>query len=525
MIKTLYGFIEGVASDRPDVTVFKGIPIGSTTGGENRFKAPTPAAAWDGVKVCDTWPDRFLQEWATREAGTFWGDEFYYDENYEPGTSENGLAVNIFAPKDSEKQTGLPVFCYIHGGGFTGGYASEIEFNASNLAAQGVIVVLLQYRLSALGWLACSELSAENGGHSGNWAVLDMIHGLKWIHENIESFGGDKDKVTIAGQSAGAFSVTMLLRSPLAKGLFRAAIVQSGFNGFINGADFGAHFTPLKEAEEIGNKAIKTVFGENATIADVRKVTEEELLQPREGAPAGYMGEPSSRLSELTSLIGNAVLDGYVFTESSVDLTRPGALDGINIMIGGTRDEFTSLTGDFIDKMGITAETAADLMDKRYGEGSGALYDLSTDKSAQAAFMRAGSDQSFAKYRMSCALTENNKDHTSYAYYFTQVPPGRNSDFRGAYHSSELWYVFDSIREGAAHRDWTETDYKTAKVMSTYFMNFVKTGDPNGAGLTPWEPCTKAKGLPFIQISNGTSEMRTATDHPDRDKYYLTQLS
>ena len=520
MVKTKYGFVEGVPSDREDVTVFKGIPIGATTEGAGRFCAPKEPAAWDGVRLCDKWPDRFLQDITSKVPGTFWGDEFYYDDDYEPGNSENGLAVNVFAPKNAVNENGLPVLCWIHGGGFTSGYASEIEFNASNLAAKGIIVVLIQYRLSALGWLVSSELNKENGGRSGNYAVLDMVHGLKWINENIKEFGGDPKKVTIAGQSAGAFSVTMLLRTPLAKGLFRNAIVQSGFNGFLNGADFGARFSTLKDAAEAGDKAIKTVFGENASIEDVRKFSTSDLLLPREGAGAGFGGAPMTRLAELTFLTGNATIDNYVFTEESVDLTRPGALDGINIIIGGTSDEYTTLTGDFIDKMGITKDTAAGILEKQYGKGCAKLYDISDDKKAQAAHMRAGSDASFQKYLLSAGATENNKDHKTFAYFFTQVPSGRNSEFRGAYHSSDLWYMFDSIREGAAHRNWTKEDRETAKIMSTYWANFVKTGDPNGEGLTNWEECTKESGYRFLQIGNGKSEMKDHTDFPERDAFF-----
>ena len=541
-VKTQYGLVSGVPSDREGVVVFKGIPIGADTAGQNRFREPQPAESWDGVKVCDTWPDRFLQEQATREPGTFWGDEFYYDDRFDPGNSENGLAVNVFAPEgalNAAEADRLPVFVYIHGGGFTGGYASEVEFNASNLAAQGVVVVLLQYRLSGLGWLALPELSAENEhGVSGNWTVLDLVHGLKWIRDNVAGFGGDASKVTISGQSAGAMAVTCLLRTPLAKGLFRGAIVQSGFNGFLNGGKgIGARsFRTLQEAEQQAKEGLAEAFGHEVTLEELRAIPTEDWLKPGPNPKPGMMGQPMSLLAQLSQAAGNMVLDGYVFTEDSVDLLKPGNLDGINIMMGGTSDEATSLFGDFIAHMGITPENVAERLAGDYGEGCADLYPTATKAEAEAAVMRAQSDASFQKYLRTAELTEDNKDHATYAYYFTQVPPGRNSEFRGAYHSSELWYMFDSIREGAAHRDWTESDYRMADIMSTYWMNFVKYGNPTGSDasvagktlrgndLQVWEPCTQANGRKFMVLGDGTSRMAESTGYPERDKHHRKQV-
>ena len=540
VVETQYGAVSGVASDTEGVVLFKGIPIGADTAGQNRFREPQPAAPWEGIRVCDTWPDRFLQELSGREPGSFWGDEFYYDPNYNPGNSENGLAVNVFAPEKGcgEEQTEpLPVFVYIHGGGFSAGYASEIEFNASHLAAQGVVVVLLQYRLSALGWLALPELSAEGEhGVSGNYAVLDLVHGLKWVRDNIAGFGGDASKVTIAGQSAGAMAVTCLLRTPLAKGLFRAAIVQSGFNGFLNVGTMKTDVLTLKEAEEKNAAALKEIFGHEVTVEELRRLSSADFLKPGPNAKSGMGGQPMTLLQEISQAVGHMVIDGYVFTEESVHLLKPGQLDGIQIMMGGTSDEATSLFGDFISHMGITPENAGERLDGEYGVGCSAHYPIATKEEAEASLMRAQSDQCLQKYLLTAALTEDNQAHETYVYYFRQVPPGRNSAFKGAYHSSELWYMFDSIREGVAHREWRQEDYKTAELMSTYWMNFVKYGNPNGerreiAGHTAsgkemaiWEPCRKANDLPFLELVAGTSKMVKETAYPERDRYHRNWL-
>ncbi len=542
IVKTQYGAVSGIASDTEGVVLFKGIPVGADTTGQNRFREPQPAASWEGVRVCDTWPDRFLQELAGREPGSFWGDEFYYDEYHNPGNSENGLAVNVFAPEkccgeSAEKTEPLPVFVYIHGGGFSAGYASEVEFNASHLAAQGVVVVLLQYRLSALGWLALPELSAENEhGVSGNYAVLDLVHGLKWVRDNIAGFGGEPSKVTIAGQSAGAMAVTCLLRTPLAKGLFGAAIVQSGFNGFLNVGTMKTEIPTLKEAEEKNAAALKEIFGREVTIEELRALSSADFLKPGPNAKPGMGGQPMTLLQEISQAVGHMVIDGYVFTEESFNLLKPGNLEGIQIMMGGTSDEATSLFGDFISQMGITPENAAQRLEEEYGSGCAAHYPTSTKEEAEAAVMRVQSDQCLQKYRLTAALTEENQAHETYVYYFRQVPPGRNAAFRGAYHSSELWYMFDSIREGAAHREWRPEDYETAELMSTYWMNFVKYGNPNGespeeAGHTAsgkkmavWKPCRREDGLPFLDLAGGTSRMIQETDYPERDQYHRSWL-
>jgi len=533
VVSTQYGPVQAVPAKEPGILIFKGIPIGADTSGENRFRAPQPPQPWNEVKICDTWPDRFLQSLANRNPGVFWADEFFYDEEHNPGNSENGLAANVFLPENTG-DTPLPVFVFIHGGGFTSGYASELEFNAEKLAAQNVIVVLLQYRLSALGWLAHPELSAEDPhGVSGNWAVRDMVHGLSWIRDNIANFGGDPEKVTISGQSAGAMMVTHLLRSPLARPLFRNAIVQSGFNGFLTGLGGRSPvFRSLAEAEAQTMEKLKEIFGHPMTVAELRAIPSQNWLLPRDNAPVGPDGNPLSLLQEVSLAAGNMTVDGYVFTEESVDLLKPGNLDGVNIMIGGTQDEMTSLSGDTIHRMGLTPESVKVRLDAEYGEGCAELYPTSTMEEAEFSWMRAQSDSCLQKYILSAQMTENNRDHHTFVYYLRQVPPSRNPEFRGAYHSADLWYMFNSIHEGAAHRDWTESDYRMADIMSTYWMNFVKYSNPTGESsctshenpLKVWEPCDSAHGFAFMELGNADSRMVTATPCPQRDAHHRNYL-
>lgn len=516
-VMTQYGAVCGIPSDTPGVLLFKGIPIGADTSGANRFLPPQPAAPWDGVRACDAWPDRFLQMGSA--ADPFWGPEFYHDPDYTPAASENGLALNLYLPTDAAGS--LPVLVYIHGGGFVSGYASEEEFNAAIPASRGVIVVLLQYRLGALGWLALRELSEESAnGTSGNQAVLDLVAGLRWVKENISAFGGDPSRVTIAGQSAGAGMVTCLLRTPLAKDFFQNAIVQSGFEGFLSTDGNLNRYLPLAEAEEKNKAALREIFGKDMTLKELRAIPTEDFFLPGPHPSRSMSGQPACLSEQLNAAVCRQVIDGYVFTEDSVDLLRPENLAGRNIIIGGNSDEATSLFGTYLSMMNITPESARKQLDRDYGAGCAAHYPLSTREEAEWSVMRAMSDQSLQHYILSAKHTASAPDHATYVYYFKQVPPGRNDAFYGAYHSAELWYMFHSMREKEDQRDWRPSDCQTADLMTEYWLNFVKTGNPNGEDLPEWLPCEAAADYPFAVIADGTMRMAADTGDAARDAFH-----
>jgi para-nitrobenzyl esterase len=513
IVKVEGGLVKGIKTDVGGVQLFKGIPFTGSTASENRWKAPQPVELWDGIKISDSWGDQVMQDVTLNPIGTFWGDEFYFDDSFTPEASENGLNLNVYTPakKTNDK---LPVLVYIHGGGNNHGHASEMEFYASKLAEKGIIVVTVQYRVSMFGFLALPELSIESEkGVSGNYAVLDLVKSLNWVNDYIAGFGGNPKEVTIAGQSAGAMNVTALLRTPLADGLFNRAIIQSGFYGLLT-AQGASVYKPIKATEVEVKKAVTKAFGKEMSLDELRSLPAEYFMTTKtaDGTETLY-----DALTEASLQGGGYILDGYVFTEESVDLMREGALDGIDIMIGGTADEMTSLVPG---PSSMSMEDFQHTMKATYGEEYVKGYHPTNTTEAYNLSLRARSDQLHQTYLLSAEYIQaHNKNLNVYTYYFDHAPPGRNSEFYGAFHSSDLWYFFNSIRNTTGQRSWTPADYSMADMMSSYYANFVKKGNPNGKGLTKWNETNYYTGenSSFIRWFDGKSENVTSTSYPLRD--------
>ncbi|WP_430245174.1 carboxylesterase/lipase family protein [Neorhizobium sp. DAR64861/K0K2] len=501
------GRVSGVETDIPSVEVFKGIPFAAPTSGENRFRPPQPVAKWEGVKKADTWGDQALQDIHGNPTGAFWGDEFYFDPEFLPKASENGLNLNVWTPAKSKGQK-LPVYVWIHGGANHHGYASEMEFYASKLAQKGIIVVAIQYRVGAPGFLALPELSAESPHKvSGNYAILDQIKALEWVRDNIAGFGGDPKNVTIGGQSAGARNSTMLLRSPLAKGLFHRAVIESGQTGL-----FSSPMQKLAEREEANRKGLEQVFGKATSLADLRAIPTDDFIAKT--APDGKT-QLYEALHKATNLPAQHALDGYVFTDQSVDLLKPGALDGIDIMLGGTSDEYTSLTGG-PDKTFTDTELAEAMGKIGYDDAWKDVYRPSDPRDAYRKSLRARADYNLQGYILSAEIAKSrNKNFNIYTFYFNHAPPGRNSEFYGSFHSSDLWYFMNSMRDKPGQRSWTSADYRMGDTMSSYLANFVKSGNPNGGNLPEWPQGGKGT---FMRFHDGYAFPVKQTPYPERDK-------
>ncbi|MCT7376730.1 carboxylesterase/lipase family protein [Chelativorans salis] len=500
------GKVKGVPTDVPGVQVFKGIPYAATTTGGNRFRAPQPVEPWEGVKTADTWPNQSMQKPDLFEKGSFWYDEFYYDPEFNPDVSEDGLYLNLFTPaRDTDGN--LPVYVWIHGGGNDHGYGSEMEFWATKLAEKGIIVVSVQYRLGIFGFLAMDELGQEDPmGANGNWAMLDLIKALEWVQDNIAGFGGDPTRVTVGGQSAGAGNTVGLLKSPLAAELFDRAIVQSNSSGL-----FHAPYWPLEQRLETVSASLHKVFDRPMTLADLRAIPAQDFATAT---------APGSDENLYTALIGGGIarpsktIDGVVFTDESVNLFTRNSLNGKDILIGSVSDERTSTAGDPAGTM-TGKEFAKEMQAKGYSEDWKNVYKYSDPTDAYRTALRAEADLRFQNQLVSAEVAKKyNPASNIYVYYFNHFPPGRNSEFYRAYHSSDLWYFLNSIREGRGNRPWTEADYRMADTISTYVANFVKTGDPNGSDLPDWP---QVDGGDFMRFHQGYAYPSRETPYPARD--------
>jgi para-nitrobenzyl esterase len=446
------GLLSGARGRDPSVTVFRGIPYAAPPVGDLRWRAPQPPAPWEGVRKADHFSANCTQR--LRDSLGPWTAE------YQPhGTvSEDCLYLNVWTAASSEREK-RPVLFYIHGGAFTDGSGDVPVYDGENLAKMGIVVVTINYRVGALGFFTHPELTKESGHHSsGNYGLLDQVAALQWVRRNIAAFGGDPARVTIAGQSAGAASVHYLTASPLARGLFARAIPESGSR-----LEAGPRKT-LSESEQDGLRFAES--REARSLQELRALPSETLASPLDD---GFSFRP--------------IVDGWFLPKDAGDIFASGEQNDVPTLTGWTYDE-----GSFNPDYG---RTPADEFRKQVLQHAGPLaeaflklYPASTQEEAaesQKAFAR---DQSL----VSMSLWAANRDRTSktavFTYLFTHPQPGPTQGQYGVFHSSELPYVFSNLNE--SDRPWTATDRKIAKVLSSYWLNFIATGDPNGEGLPGW---------------------------------------
>ena len=453
VVQTENGAVAGYNKD--DISIFKGIPFAAPPTGNLRWKAPQPVKNWAGVLKCDSFSASPMQ----RKPVPFmmWTEEFITP----PGNlSEDCLYLNIWTPAKSAKEK-LPVFVWIYGGGFSSGSAACAVYDGEDFSKKGVVFVSFNYRVGVLGFLAHPGLSSETENKvSGNYGLLDQIAALKWIRQNIEAFGGDPQKVTIAGQSAGSMSVCALVASPLAKGLFRGAIAQSG--GILN----SSFMRKLPEAEKSGIAFMEKMKASD--ISELRRKSADELIA------AGDNFGPVS--------------DGYIIPDDVYAAFKNGQFNDVAMMAGWVTGD-GSLMGtrtmtpekykqDAIKKWGDRAEEYLKLFPGNTGdEVASSLKEFSLMQfAALPAYLWAG----FSKNK-------------AFIYQFSHVPV-KKPDFPdyGAFHTSEVPFALHTLH--LWKRPWREVDFAVEKTMNEYWVNFVKAGDPNGKGLPEWAPYTRSSG-------------------------------
>lgn len=443
------GLIEG--RDDGDVSAFLGVPFGADTGGANRWREPQPVKPWKRVRKATAYGDNCPQVPSSAlPAARPWTDEYKA-----PGpASENCLFLNIWTPSKTAAAK-LPVMVWIHGGGFAQGSGSVPLYRGSRLAARGIVVVTINYRTGPFGFLAHPALTAE-AGSSGNYGLMDQIASLQWVKRNIAAFGGDPDQVTIAGQSAGSASVHALLASPPARGLFIRAIAQSG-------SGMGLPVRERSEAEAIGAQ-LQRVAGA-ASLEQMRRLSPEALLNAALDAALLRHGLPFSPIRE----------------EKILPAPRAEA-SNIPILTGYTSDESSS-SGDWIID---TPAALSALLNRRFGAAAptfARLYGGERGPAVTAAARAMLRDRSMASLSFWFDARPAGSAPV-YAYLYTHAEPGPNAARYGAFHSSELAYMFDTL--DAAPRPFTAQDHQIADMMADYWANFVRSGNPNGDDLPRW---------------------------------------
>lgn len=449
VVRVESGLLQGVRDG--DLTIYKGVPFAAPPVGALRWREPAPVRPWRGVRQANAFAPACMQTGVSMPGET------------PPRISEDCLYLNIWAPARAAR---LPVIVWIYGGGFSNGSASMPLYWGDRLARKGAVVVTIAYRVGAFGFLALPELTAESPHRSsGNYGIEDQIAALAWVKRNIAAFGGDPGRVTIAGQSAGAGSVSLLTASPLARGLFQRAIGESG--GLFEPIKLAPGYE-LANAEKDG-QAFATSIGARS-LAELRALPAATVLAGNRDA------------------VTHPVIEPYALPASPYEVFAAGRQNDVPTLVGSNANEARSLVAN-LDS--VKAATFAADIAKSWGPLPPELlapYPHATDPEAVAARLAFERDLRFGWddwtwARLQAATGRN----PVYYYHFTHAPPfpaGSVYAGWGPSHFAELWYVFDHLDQQPWR--WTAADRALADAMSSYWVNFARSGDPNGLGLPRW---------------------------------------
>lgn len=440
------------------LSMYKGIPFAAPPVGDLRWRPPAPVASWTGLRKADLFAPACMQTGVSMPGET------------PPKVSEDCLYLNIWTPATGAHEH-LPVIVWIYGGGLINGSSSMPLYWGDRLAHKGVIVVTIAYRLGPLGFLALPELTRESPQHSsGNYGLMDQVAALQWVQRNIAAFGGDPKCVTIAGQSSGSISVSVLMASPLARGLFQHAIGESG--GLFEPLQLAPKYL-LANAEKDGEK-----FAASLGVTSLKELR---------GLPATqFIGDAGG--------IVHPVIEPYLLPLSPYEAFDSGQQNDVPLLLGSNAEEARSL----VDATHVSAATFDAGIEQSYGKLPPQLlaaYPHSTDEAAKQARFDFERDLRFGWDMWAWARLQAGTGHASVYYYsFRQQPPfpaGSVYEDWGASHFAELWYVFDHLDQDPWK--WTASDRKLAEEMSSYWVNFARSGNPNGPGLPHWPAFTIAE--------------------------------
>jgi para-nitrobenzyl esterase len=507
-VKTANGTVEGTGAAANGVRAFKGIPFAAPPVGELRFAAPAPVKSWTGVKETKAFGPRCMQ-------ASLFGDMNFRSN----GMGEDCLYLNVWTPAKTGREK-LPVLVYFFGGGFMAGDGSEPRYDGESMAGKGIVALTVNYRLGVFGFFAHADLTKASPHHaSGNWALLDQNAALRWVRDNIEAFGGDPKRVTIAGESAGSIAVSAQMASPLSKDLIAGAIGESG--SILGALSAG----PLAAAEEQAAKFL-TAAGV-ADMAALRAMPADQLL-----AAAGKPGTPRF----------GPVVDGYFFPEPPPAIFAAGKQALVPLLAGWNSEEMNARM--VLGREEPTTENFVKAVERLYGGDAPAVLkawtpgsdvevpDTATDL-ASARFIA----YSTWKWIDACAATGHKP---VYRYYYSRPRPKMRPEMgnatpglaggvirgngnaappppaKGAVHSAEIEYAMGNLATNQVY-DWTPEDHAVSRTMQAYFANFVKTGNPNGKGLPEWPAVKAGEAAGFLRIDVETKAQKEA----HRERYLV----
>ena len=516
-VKTAEGILEG--KDLSGIHVFKGVPFAAPPVGNLRWKAPQPAQKWEGVRMAKEFGPNPMQE------------ALFGDMNF--GTKENSedcLYLNIWTPAKTMKEK-LPVLIYFNGGGLMAGSGSEPRYAGDAMARKGIISITANYREGIFGFFAHPQLSKETSYKgSGNYGFMDQVAAIQWVKNNIEAFGGDPDRITIVGESAGSMSVSALMASPLCQGLFAQAMGSSGsVMGF-------KKIATLKEAEKNGVELAQQIAKGLAQQGDknASDKTSSDKKATKKIAKLGIKdlrALPAEELMKLASVksVPAYNIDGYFLTEQPVETFAKGNQTKVPLLIGGNNQEMTPwavLMGKQPTVENLKAGAKATFGEENIDELF-RLYSINSDKDVleQPGINLASDlflDYSTWKWGNMHKLTSG---QPVYRYRYCHPRPamavkgkvaglaGGVQDAKdgqpvmpqdkGAVHSADIEYAMGTLPTNRIY-DWQPEDYMISDIFSQYYVNFVKTGNPNGLGLVEW-PSTNGKTIaPVLQIDVNT---------------------
>ena len=501
-VKTENGWVRGLPAADPRITSYKGIPFAAPPVGENRWRAPQPCADWDGVLDCFDFRPISMQDVPPLDVNNVYTREWSVDPDLE--MSEDCLYLNVWAPAGPEARN-LPVYVWYFGGGLQVGHPSEMEFDGERLARRGIVVVSVNYRLNAFGFLCHPDITAQQPDAPANFGHLDQQAGTRWVKRNIAAFGGDPENITIGGQSAGGCSVMVQLTSPQNEGLFQKAIVESGLtaNPYPQKRVFGR--TPsLREAEEEGVRFFD--FLGVKTLEEARAIDAKALMQ---------------KVREYHGHFGTVQDDVYCPGDTMLRFMQSKRLP-CPVMMGRTASEF------FIAPQADTKEELVAAIRTALQEDADAfLSHLDVEHSSLKDLKQQASMSSIAlaAHALCRANAKSGAGTDLYYYSFDAEIPGW--DHPGTFHSVDLWFFFETLAK--CWRPFTGKHYDLARQMCNYWANFIATGNPNGNDVTGqpmayWAPFTPDQPACMLFADQPISTLEQPDEMQDMlIRHYLRQ--